>query len=258
MIQGNIESHHGKGLVGYIDILGFSHYIKKNWNSPTENPIDIIKYIKKIIDQTTYNDSIKEHDKMCSSSKIYTCRAQSISDSIIVAFGLNETVEDCDIIEGAVSLLFTIASIWRVLIERGFTLRGAIDFGEIYWDEDEIMLGPSFIIAYELEKDFAKTSRVIISTEFNSLLAKIFSAGMIIVNNDILKSLRKDIDGYIILNPHLLYYDDPIDDKNRVIELLEEMRNKTTKWSEKEKYAPILAALNTVNVPLDRNDLGKY
>lgn len=33
MILGNIEKHNGKGLVAFLDILGFSKEIEENWGN---------------------------------------------------------------------------------------------------------------------------------------------------------------------------------------------------------------------------------
>lgn len=66
--------------------------------------------------------------------------------------------------------------------------------------------------------------------------------------------LIKDIDGYIIFNPHSLYSDQS---KKDLIAKLQNMQNKTEGFN-KEKYTPLLAILSSENNILKKSDLGKY
>ena len=45
--------------------------------------------------------------------------------------------------------------------DRDYTLRGAIELGDIYWNEFDT-IGPAFLDVYELESKVAKQSRVIV------------------------------------------------------------------------------------------------
>jgi len=160
---------------------------------------------------------------------------------------------------GIITFFDAISVIWRNSLEAGFTLRGAVDFGQIYWDEKEI-IGPSFIKAYTLEQQFAKTSRIIVSSEFNQHLLRIFTGQSSFWNEKILEVLRKDIDGYLILNPQTLYSlkeDEKDEDKAHVVNLIKNLRDKT-KGINREKYAPLLAALDSDLYNLNKEDLGKY
>lgn len=74
-------------------------------------------------------------------------------------------------------------------------------------------------------------------------------------NDEILKTLKKDNDGFLILNPHSIYQDEK--DKKEVIGILNNLRSKATHIN-KEKYNPILAALNSERFSLLAEDLGKY
>lgn len=252
MILGNIEKFNGQGLVAFIDILGFSKEIEDNWGDKTNNPLDKLLQLKSNLPIHSNKDIEKIAPK--SMTRTYMCRVQTISDSIVVSFGFNENPIYGDIILGTIAFFDTISVIWRNTLEAGFTVRGAVDYGSIYWDDKEI-IGPAFLNAYKLEMNFAKTSRIIVSSVFNRNLAKIFSQATTFWNDKILKVLRKDNDGYIITNPHKLYSGE--EDKRHVLGLLEGLRDKA-KLLNKEKYAPILAALNAEEYNLKKEDLGQY
>jgi hypothetical protein len=252
MILGNIDKFNGQGLVAFIDILGFSKEIEHKWGDKEDNPLEKLLELKNHLPIHLDKDIEKLDPK--SMTRTYMCRVQTISDSVVVSFGFNEKVIYGDIILGTISFFDTISVIWRNTLEAGFTVRGAVDYGPIYWDEKEI-IGPAFLNAYKLELNYAKTSRIIVSSVFNRNLAKIFAQAKTFWNDEILKVLRKDNDGYIISNPHKLYSDE--EDKKHVINILQNLRDKATLLN-KEKYAPILAALSAEKYNLTKDDLGQY
>jgi hypothetical protein len=252
MILGNVEKFKGKGLVAFIDILGFSKEIETKWDDKEDNPLDKLLELKKHLPIHTDKDLKDVENKNI--SRVYMCRVQTISDSVVVSFGFDENVLYGDMIMGTIAFFDIISVIWRKSLEAGFTVRGAADFGSIYWDEKEI-IGPAFINAYKLEMNNAKSSRIIISSTFNRNLKKMFEQATTFWNDEILKILRKDNDGYIVTNPHKLY--DTEEDKQHVIKLLINLRDKASLLN-KEKYSPILAALNTDKYNLTKEDLGQY
>lgn len=255
MILGNIKDHKGQGLVAFLDILGFSKEIIENWNEPEDNPLDKLLELKDHLPVHS-NKELEGADSDIKGKRIYPCRVQTISDSIVVSFGFDEDLKFGDIFLATISFFDTISVIWRNALEAGFTIRGAADWGPIFWNDKEI-IGPSFINAYSLEQNQAKTSRVIISSSLNRNLAKVYAEVKTFWNNEILKILRKDNDGYLILNPHTLYGREDLKDKERVVDLLQKLRSKANHIN-KEKYNPILAALSTDEYFLKSEELGKY
>jgi len=255
MILGNIEKHKGHGLVAFLDILGFSKEIIENWEHTEDNPLEKLLELKENLPFHS-NEELAESDSETKGKRIYPCRVQTISDSVVVSFGFDEKPVYGDIFLATISFFDTISVIWRNALEAGFTIRGAADWGPIFWNDKEI-IGPSFINAYSLEQTQAKSSRIIISSSLNQNLAKVFSESETFWNDEILKILRKDNDGYLILNPHSLYTTDDKDDKERVIKLLSGLRSKANHIN-KEKYNPILTALSSDKMFLLNEDLGKY
>ncbi len=256
MILGKIDRHEGQGLVAFLDILGFSKEIMEKWGNSEDNPLAKILELKEHIPVFS-NDELVKTRSDSKGTRVYPCRIQTISDSIIVSFGLDNPPMYGDLLLGTISFFDTISVIWRNCLEAGFTIRGACDYGDIYWDEKEI-IGPAFINVYKLEMKMAKTSRVIVSSSFNKHLKSIYTQDKTFWNEIILKVLRKDIDGFIILNPHTLYSDkNEKEERQHVIEMIEQLRN-NAKGIIREKYSPLLSALNTEKLNLEGNDLGKY
>lgn len=259
MILGNIDQHKGHGLVAFLDILGFSKEIEKNWNNLENNPLDKILELK---DHLPYHSSkdYKKTDSESPNKRLYPCRVQTISDSIVVSFGFDDSPMYGDILLGTISFFDTISVIWRNCLEAGFTIRGACDFGNIYWDEKEI-IGPAFINVYQLEMKMAKTSRVIISSGLNRELGNIYNQNKTFWNDSILRFLRIDIDGIIILNPHKLYSncneEIEISERKHIFELIVKLQKKAIGLN-KEKYAPLLSALNCDKINLNGTEFGKY
>ncbi|NVK44341.1 MAG: hypothetical protein HWE39_24160 [Oceanospirillaceae bacterium] len=257
MILGNIKEHKGSGLVAFLDILGFSNEILNKWNDKLENPLDKLLELKDHLPVHSDDEMDKyEADKENKAKRLYPCRVQSISDSIIVSFGFDDKPIYGDVILGTISFFDTISVIWRNAIEAGFTIRGAADWGDIFWNDKEI-IGPAFIQVYNAEIKIAKSSRVIINSSLNRNLKKVFSEGKTFWNDEILKIVSKDIDGFLTLNPHTLYERDNEEDKAHLMEKIKTLRD-TASGMNKEKYTSLLANLNSKQKKLDSSDLGNY
>jgi hypothetical protein len=238
-------------LVAFLDILGFSREIESKWNNEVDHPVEKIFKFKESLPK---NYELEVEHVKSQTKRAYGCRVQSISDSIIVSFGYEPKPVLEDLIWGTIVFFETISIIWRNCLEAGFTIRGAADFGPIHWNEKEI-IGPSLISAYKLEQTHAKTSRVIISSSLNQKLTDIRMQAKALCIDTMLKMLKKDIDGFVSLNPHSLYLDDS--EKQHIIEILVKLRDETHGHS-REKYAPLLACLCSEKSGLHGNELGKY
>lgn len=253
MLKGNIKKHKGKGFVCYLDILGFSFDILNNWNDSKSNPLKTILEIKKNLpitkpDITTLRIDNEIHE--------YSSRVSSMSDSITISFGLEKKTIIIDAFSGLFSIVSNIKHIWSALIKKGYTVRGAIDFGDIYWDENEI-IGPALINAYNLEVSVAKTSRVIVSSDLNANIKHLYELVGSELGPIILENFMRDIDGYIVFNPNILYDDE--DEKNNLIKNLKKQRKKVEDKITKEKYTPLITCLEEgIKHILKISDIGRY
>jgi len=253
VILGNGEKFKGKGYICFIDVLGFSNDILNNWHNLESNPLEKILSIKDKM--PIYNDI--EKDKGSEASRTYICRVNTVSDSVTICFGYDDNISVGDLILGLEAVLANISYIWSTFIREGYTIRGAIDFGDIYWDKNEL-IGPAFINAYRLESQVAKNSRIILSSGLNRELRNLFE------NHDcggladhLIKQFKKDVDGYILVDPNIMYSSDK--ERLFLVHELSKMRNKIKSGIVREKYTPLISMLNDgVMTRLNTTDFGNY
>lgn len=252
MILGNSKKFKGIGYVCFIDVLGFSNDILRNWKSPTSNPLEKILTIKK--DMPGFSEVEEDDDR--ESHRTYVCRINTTSDNVTICFGYNDNIIMGDLVLGLEAILANISYIWSTFIRNGYTIRGAIDFGDIYWDENEL-IGPALIDAYRLESEVARISRVIVSSNLNKVLKDLVSRNKSPLTDHLMQSFRKDIDGYIIVDPKILYRSDP--ERNSLIDSLKKMRGGVPSGIVREKYNPLISMLSDVAKPgLKDEDVGTY
>lgn len=130
-------------LIAFLDILGFKRIIEKTESDIVEfkKLIEVLYAIKNSFNQINSTDE--------NPTDIHI---SMFSDSIIISASLTCKA---DIF---VSLLLK-TNVW--LLERGYFVRGGVDYGNIY-HKNEIVFGPAFVKAYELEK-LADYPRIILS-----------------------------------------------------------------------------------------------
>lgn len=119
-------------------------------------------------------------------------------------------------------------------------LRGGLTFGKIYYDIDEnFIVGPAMVTAYEMESKYAKYPRVIVDKKIKPLLEKEIRRGFI-------KKDRHDENGF--------YFIDVVGILNAMNEIKKENIKDTIKWaaslynessSLKDKYGWISRYLDT-------------
>ena len=171
--------------------------------------------------------------------------------------GYKDNIIIGDLVLGLEAILGNISYIWSTFIRNGYTIRGAIDFGDIYWDENEL-IGPAFINAYNLESEVARVSRVIVSSNLNKVLKDLVSKHKsTLLIDHLMQSFRKDVDGYIIVDPKILYRSDL--ERDSLIDCLKKMRNAVPSGIVMEKYNPLISMLSDVTKTyLKDEDVGNY
>ncbi|RYY02151.1 MAG: hypothetical protein EOO53_14040 [Gammaproteobacteria bacterium] len=252
MRLGNTKHFKGLGYVCFLDILGFSQDILTNWHAVESNPLDKLLAIKAAL--PIFDDKEDEGPTSQSSVRSYVCRVNTVSDSITIAFGLEPKLIIGDVTLGLEALVVNIREVWRAAIERGYTLRGAIDFGDIYWDHNEL-IGPAFINAYRLESEIARVSSVIVSSKLNRVLADLSTDYPSDITDHLITNFRKDVDGYVVLDPYKLSRSD--EERRVLISNLQTMANNISSPLLKEKYAPLISMLSE-QTSIEHAQLGAY
>ena len=252
MIFDNTKNFKGVGYVCFIDVLGFSNDILKNWKRKSSNPLEKILTVKKSIPGFTHF----EEDDDSTTFGIYTCRVNTISDSFTICFGFKDNMGFGDLAFGLDVILNNLLYVWSTFIGKGYTIRGAIDYGDIYWDENEL-IGPAFINAYRFESEVAKTSRVVVSSNLNKVLKDLFSIQRSTMIDHLMRKFRKDIDGYIIVDPIILYKSDA--EQKSLVDYLKKMRDDAPIRIVREKYNPLISMLSdNAKEDLKLEDVGNY
>ena len=227
----------GEAIVSFLDILGFSQRVLNNWNDKADSPLEQLMRFKNNL-PITERQPENEIEINGEVGFRYICRVSTYSDSIIVSHGFEQAIMYGDAILGTSSVLGNVMQIWRNAIVEGFTIRGAIELGDVYWDSDELV-GPAFIKTYELESKFAKSSRVILGSNLVKMIREVLSHAESL-RDPLLKYLLRDGDGYIILNPAALANSS---DKTMLNNLIA-MRDKCTDYFQREKYRNLIHYLS--------------
>lgn len=269
MLVGNDKKYNGIAFVCYLDILGFSKDVCNNWGK-SPDPLEKILSIKKKINDTIDADirGAKEDGELAT---VFLPYVKTVSDSFMFCFrcckkdALPVNSSYCEAVFkaparvfGLTSILSGISVVWSEAIKCGYTIRGAIDLGEVYWDENDL-IGPAFITAYNLESKCAKKSRIIISSEINKLFLKMVTDGYadFISAIKLFENFRKDDDDYIIVDPNIMREKKTDTEVNELIEKLEKLRDAAPNEEAKKKYYQLIEMLKEgKTIGLKDTDLG--
>ena len=241
----------GKCIVAFVDFLGFSSEIQNKWEDTTDNPLDrLLSYVKSV--NRNISQGLRHLAPSSSSTHTYNgCRIKTFSDSTIIMYGFDHNPNDAELLIGILYVAQTISSVWGKALQSGFTVRGGVEYGDLYWGDDAIT-GPSFVDAYKIESKCAETSRVMFGTKLKDKLKdaltnrhydtnkhpRVFYANL---EKRILHYLYYDIDGAIIISPHTLYRAGM--GKSLLIEKLEAMQSGSGNMKAIIKYLPLLNIL---------------
>lgn len=245
--RSKVLRHKGEGYLAFADILGFKSAIQQGFYGD----FSIIERVLELNHRVVANNLQGLELNRRATWFNMTCQKYLISDAYVFCLKNHETFGI-----SALGIISNIAHVWRDLIAVGFTIRGGIDYNLAYWDEKSVT-GPALIDAYELESKVAKSSRIIISSKMNKHLLEVLNKSDAIshLNDAICQSFRKDDDGYLVLNPHLLY-DDESQKQTLILSINKIMQNADA--CVKNKYEHLLCHLESANTPLCTSDFGNY
>lgn len=130
-------------LILFVDFLGFKEIVDRTATDP--------EALQKVLWAMEQLRAIGD-DAMGESQ-----RFQQFSDCVVLSFRVTEP-------SGVFYLLNDIGITTITLASAGFMIRGAVTVGDLYHDE-QLIVGPAIVRAYELESKSAKYPRVIIDPE---------------------------------------------------------------------------------------------
>jgi len=149
-------------FIAFLDVLGFKNMVFSQSKRRIEEYFGLVKHV------TGYLEGIKSKQEL---------KSIIISDSVILSipFGHDESENFSNLRH----LCVAIAKIQYTLAKKNIWLRGAISSGESYFNHYEnLVVGPAYVNAYELEENQAINPRVIIDNK---------------IINDIGKSCSQDV-----------------------------------------------------------------
>ena len=252
MILGSSRRFRGQGYVCFLDVLGFSNHVLSNWGTGKSDPLEKMLAIKR---EMPGFESV-EDDDASESHRRYVCRVNTVSDNVTICFGYSNKIIIGDLVLGLQAILANVAYVWSTFILHGYTIRGAIDFGGIYWNEDDL-IGPAFINAYRLGSQVAKNSRVVLSSQVNKIFADLAGKHRSTLTDHLFRYFRRDVDGYVIVDPGILYQSD--DERESLTKALRRMRDALPRGIIWEKYTPLIAMMGEGKLRgLSNDDIGAY
>lgn len=261
----NVRTKRFKGecIVAFVDFLGFSNEIKNKWHDEDNNPLNrLLNFVKNI--NRNISRGIRQRIPAGDKYTLNGCRIKTFSDSTIIAYCFDHEPDNVELLIGILYVAQTVSSIWEKALKEDFTVRGGVEYGELYWDDD-LIAGPSFVDAYVLESNCAETSRVIFGEELSKRLKDALSKRIYDLSHHprafyanlekrICNYLYYDSDNVIVVSPHSLYRSQK--EKVELIAKLEKMKMECNQMRAKVKYIPLLDILHSETTPLSLSELG--
>lgn len=249
LIRGNPTQFMGHALVSYVDILGMSSAITKSWGAESDSALHRLLRIKTAIprddEKTQVTFSIFDPTTNKDFEK-YLSITRTLSDSIVTMLALPSLPAQCNAQQFTTrvfNVLFCLRFIWQQSLREGFTIRGAIELGEMFWNETEF-IGPSLVYAHRLENEFANTSRILVGPVLATHILR-FSQ----INPNIESPMNAfciSKDKKIIVDPHFLIGQEMTDTLERL---------QQTAGPSKSKYDEVIEILRTPREKVSRPNL---
>lgn len=250
----------GNCIVAFIDILGFSNEITTKWENAEENPILRLKLFTSNVNRSI-SKQIKGIRSEAERDTFYGCKVITFSDSVIITYAFNGKPDKKKFLVGLYYVLHSASHVWKTALRYKFTIRGGIDYGEMYWD-DKIFAGPAFISAHDLECKVSLSSRITFGDNLTIRLCNAFGDNctdnqfkfvLDNIRNLIRPFLLLDCDGILILSPSSIYKKES--EKEKIIKEIKQMQLGCVHLKNKLKYVPLLDAIRNDKNRISDSDL---
>jgi hypothetical protein len=217
------------GLVAFLDILGFSAAVCSDW------PGTLYKLLNIKGAEGVKTDGITFAVEGPEASPNFRPAVNTFSDSIILVTALQIDRPPLEQLIAFISTARNIGFAWNAAVKEGFLLRGAIEFGDIYRSESDVV-GPAVASAVNLEKR-ADSGRILLGPKLLRALYEL--DGKTEYGSGWLSTLMKcRADDLIAVSPAFFASTD--DD---TIEKIEGMRSCASDDKAKRKYDELLEML---------------
>ncbi len=235
--RGNPDAFRGKAIVAFIDLLGFSASIRDHWCDENDSPLEKLLRIKDTAGATrettlAFGDTKTAPPRV---TEAYRSRIHTVSDSILVCNALPPDLTGKIFLRSLWAVFTSIQFIWESASTEGYTIRGAIELGDIYWTAAET-IGPAYLDAHCLESKVSQFSRVLVGPQL--LEAAVQSTD----------SHSNQLGGVLAVSPDKLIELAPFrllggDSRVQNLQRFEKMQNAAQSAKNKEKYDYLLSLL---------------
>ncbi len=192
----------GKAVVAFIDLLGFSEKISSEWYDESNDPLLTLLEFKcflEIMAEKIKTIQFYDYGGERLLQEVKIPRIVTVSDSFMFLLPLDETNEQT-ILCSVLGVISPCLDLWQLCIDKGFTIRGGIEYGNLYYNNLDIV-GEAFLTAYKLESKIAVNSRIILSNNIKEIINKNIDGIHNSIRDYFLRFLYKDKDGYLAINP---------------------------------------------------------
>lgn len=247
------KGFNGKAIIAFIDILGFSNEIISNWKKDSD-PLFRIMKLKAywdILNEKKIPMKLLDYDYETILLETKYPTVISFSDSFIFILPVDEN-SPTTILPSILTVSFSILEIWRNCIDEGFTIRGGLDYDDIFHNGLDLV-GPGLISTYILESKFAKISRIIISDKIKTIIDQHLDNIHETLRDYFLRYFKTDIDSRIIINPAMI----PEPARGNAIELLSQIMSQLKDHDSLNKYFDLFSRLDKNDRSLESRDMYK-
>ncbi len=243
LIRGNPREFFGWAIVCYIDILGISLNVRDNWGEHYESAHNKLLRIKEHI--PTADEHTQAIFAICDPKtnrefERYLSITRTWSDSIVTMLAFPNSPTNCDSQEFStrvISVLYALRFIWRQSLREGFTIRGGIEFGEMFWNDTDF-IGPALVNAYKLENKMAHTSRILIGPTLLNIIIEFSN-----VSSKVSPDVQSLIDAFLVSGDHKIFVNPHFAVGKDMIGILEALCQKASADSIKIKYHNVIEIL---------------
>lgn len=160
----------GNAIVVFADMLGFSSLVEKNWENAS-------KFVNTVIDLKEFMRNF-DYPKVGIVGKEFISKPfiGTISDSFVLVFPTPDNLHGLQASYCAASMCSSVLAL--VASRHGFAIRGGAEFGSIYWDENNNIIGPALGHAYHVESKIAKKARIVVGPRLLSTILENPTDGM--------------------------------------------------------------------------------
>ena len=247
----------GKAVVAFIDLLGFSAKIRSEWDDPKKDPLLTLMELKSFLELAAKNAKtirFNDYDEETIIEEVKYPKVITVSDSFMLLLPLNETNEQT-ILASILAVASFSLELWRICIDKGFTVRGGIQYGNIYYNDLDIV-GNAFMDAYYLESKIASNSRIILSHEIKSIIDKNVDSVHASFKDYFLRFFYVDKDDYLAINPTMILAHKP-EIAEESMDKINDIVSKVTIQKNRSKYDDLIEFVKNQNLELQDRSMYK-